>query len=59
LSSVVVQQSGIRAARWDPAGHRLAICTGNNKLYLWTPDGCAIVDVMPGTTPQRRTQPHT
>ena len=35
----------ISAAKWDPCRARLAVCTGSNKLYLWSPDGCVAVEV--------------
>jgi len=45
LVSVVNQLLPIKAAKWDTARHRLAICSGNGRLYMWSPEGCSIVDV--------------
>ena len=33
------------AFQWDPKQPRLAICTANNKLYMWSPAGCVSVVV--------------
>ena len=33
------------AFQWDPKQPRLAVCTGNNKLYMWSPAGCVSVVV--------------
>ncbi len=30
---------------WDPRHTRLAMCTGNNKVYMWSPAGCLSVEV--------------
>lgn len=30
---------------WDPTQTRLALCTGNNKIYMWSPSGCLSVEV--------------
>uniref|UniRef100_T1IZC9 Uncharacterized protein n=1 Tax=Strigamia maritima TaxID=126957 RepID=T1IZC9_STRMM len=30
---------------WDPAKSRLVLCTGSNKLYMWSPDGSTAVEV--------------
>lgn len=29
---------------WDPTQDRLALCTGNNKIYMWSPHGCISVE---------------
>ena len=43
---VVLQQSNpIKCVRWDPSGSRLALCTGNNKLYLWSLPGSVSIQV--------------
>ena len=33
------------AFQWDPKQPRLALCTANNKLYMWSPAGCVSVVV--------------
>lgn len=45
LSALLLQTSSVRAFQWDPKQPRLAVCTGNNKLYLWSPAGCVSVVV--------------
>ena len=35
----------ISAMDWDPTESRLALCTGNNKVYMWSPAGSLSVDV--------------
>lgn len=39
------QLSPVRSFQWDPQQPRLAICTGGNKVYLWSPAGCVSVQV--------------
>lgn len=48
LVSVVVQMGAIKCAAWDPKSTRIALCTGNDKVYLWTPSGCSCVEVPAG-----------
>lgn len=45
LSVVLEQMSPVRSFHWDPIQPRLAICTGNSKVYLWSPTGCVSVQV--------------
>ncbi|XP_072012415.1 WD repeat-containing protein WRAP73 isoform X2 [Engystomops pustulosus] len=45
LSVVLEQTSHVRSFHWDPVQPRLAICTGNSKVYLWSPTGCVSVQV--------------
>ncbi|XP_041377780.1 WD repeat-containing protein WRAP73-like [Gigantopelta aegis] len=45
LSEVLVHSSPVRCAMWDPVGSCLALCTANNKLYMWSPNGCLTVQV--------------
>ena len=33
------------AFSWDPNDIRLAVCAGNNKLYMWSMAGCLAVEV--------------
>lgn len=30
---------------WDPRQSRLALCTGTNRLYMWSPAGSLSVEV--------------
>ncbi|CAM9549777.1 unnamed protein product [Phaeothamnion confervicola] len=45
LCSVVLQMAAVRSARWSPTAHRLALCTGSGRVYLWSPGGASWVDV--------------
>ena len=45
LSVLLLQMSPVREMKWDPLQARLAVCTSNNKLYLWSPAGCVSVTV--------------
>ncbi|XP_077998010.1 WD repeat-containing protein WRAP73-like [Glandiceps talaboti] len=47
LSQIVllIQAGPVKCVEWDPSHPRLALCTGNNKLYLWSPAGCVSVEV--------------
>ena len=35
----------VTGVSWDRQVCRLALCTGSNKLYVWSPDGGLCVDV--------------
>ena len=45
LAALLLQSAPVREACWDPHQARLAIATGNNRLYLWSPAGCVSVCV--------------
>ncbi|XP_077460311.1 WD repeat-containing protein WRAP73 [Stigmatopora argus] len=45
LEAVLEQMSAVRCFQWDPTRARLAICTGNANVYLWTPAGCLSAQV--------------
>ncbi|TMW64402.1 hypothetical protein Poli38472_013024 [Pythium oligandrum] len=38
----------VKALRWDPTSRRLAICSGDNRVYLWSADGISWVDIPAG-----------
>ncbi|KAI0238144.1 WD repeat-containing protein WRAP73 [Lamellibrachia satsuma] len=42
---LLLQDSSIKCIEWDPKQPRLALCTGNNKVYMWSPAGCLSVEV--------------
>ncbi|ELU06120.1 hypothetical protein CAPTEDRAFT_5701 [Capitella teleta] len=42
---VLLQESPITNVEWDPCQSRLALCTGNNRVYMWSPAGCLSVQV--------------
>lgn len=43
--AVLEQTLPVRCFQWDPRRPRLALCTANAKLYLWSPAGCVSVQV--------------
>ncbi|XP_075461025.1 WD repeat-containing protein WRAP73 isoform X2 [Ascaphus truei] len=45
LFVVLEQTAMVRSFQWDPIQPRLAICTGNSRVYLWSPTGCVSVQV--------------
>lgn len=46
LCSLLLHEHHVRCMAWDPAQTRLAIATGTNKIYMWSPEGSLAV-VMP------------
>ncbi|XP_076845139.1 WD repeat-containing protein WRAP73 [Brachyhypopomus gauderio] len=44
-AAVLEQTAPVRCFAWEPRRARLAFCTGNTKLYLWSPAGCLSVEV--------------
>ncbi|GBG89539.1 hypothetical protein CBR_g49329 [Chara braunii] len=45
LAAVLLQKEPIRAAAWDPLHPRLILCTGNSRLYMWSPEGTSCVHI--------------
>lgn len=51
LCALLVQKGNVRSMAWDPTQSRLAVCTGTDKVYLWTPDGASCIRIpLPGIT---------
>ncbi|XP_039256871.2 WD repeat-containing protein WRAP73-like [Styela clava] len=50
LYVVLQQTSQIKSLKWDPKTCRLAVATGNDKIYLWSPSGSVSVQVPVGAT---------
>lgn len=48
-TALLLQDAPIRAVSWDPVHSRLALCTGSNNLYMWSPSGTLSVQI-PGDT---------
>lgn len=46
LLTVLEQTAPIRCFIWDPSSPRLALCTGNTKVYIWSPTGCVSANVL-------------
>lgn len=44
LTNVLIQTMAIRCVCWDSKQSRLALCTNNNKIYMWSPQGCISVE---------------
>lgn len=49
LHSVVSLMQPVRNLRWDPVRCRLAICSGENRVCLWSLEGVSWVDIPVGT----------
>jgi hypothetical protein len=49
LKAVLIQIDAIKCAKWDPVHSRLALCTGNGRLYMWSVDGASCVEVPAGS----------
>ncbi|TYZ58098.1 hypothetical protein PybrP1_006690 [[Pythium] brassicae (nom. inval.)] len=45
LHSVVSLIQPVRNVRWDPVHCRLAMCSGENRVYLWSTHGVSWIDV--------------
>lgn len=45
LFAVLEQSSAVRSFVWHPVQPRLAVCTGNSRVYLWSPTGSVSVQV--------------
>ncbi|XP_048751589.2 WD repeat-containing protein WRAP73-like [Ostrea edulis] len=45
LCAVLTQGAVIKCVEWDPLQPRLSLCTGTNKLYMWSPAGSLAVEV--------------
>ena len=51
LCAVLVQMDDVAAFEWDPRVNRLAIVTGSERVYVWSPDGASFVQIpLPGFT---------
>merc|ERR1712038_1918172 len=44
-AALLIQDEAIKCVEWDPKQSRLALCTGNNKIYMWSPAGSLSVEV--------------
>jgi len=42
LNSIMVQGKEIYDMKWSPRSHNLNICTGANRLFLWSPKGASV-----------------
>lgn len=42
---VVIHLLDIKAVAWHPTESALAVCTGTNNLYYWTPQSCTVLEI--------------
>ena len=45
LTSLISQIEPVKNAQWEPSKTRLALCTGNGRVYMWHPEGASCVEV--------------
>lgn len=45
LKALLLHDDPVKEAKWDPGSLRVALCTGNRKLFFWSADSAACVDV--------------
>lgn len=45
LAAMIIQMQPIKCVEWDPLHTRLALCTGNSRIYMWSLDGCSCVEL--------------
>lgn len=49
LYAVVSFIQPVRNVRWDPVHCRLGVCSGENRVYLWSTEGVSWIDIPVGT----------
>ena len=53
LCAVLVQMERVAAFEWDPRANQLAVVTGSERVYVWSPDGASFVQIpLPGFVAQ-------
>ena len=45
LCAVLLQIEHVKSVAWDPHHHRLAVVTGGERVYIWTPEGASFVQI--------------
>ena len=45
LKSVLIHKNSVKNIEWCPTHTVCAICTGNNRVYLWTEEGASLCDL--------------
>ena len=45
LAFVLIQIQSIRCIQWEPKRDHLALCTHNNRLYCWSPQGASCINL--------------
>jgi WD40 repeat protein len=42
LNSILVQNTEVSDMKWNPRTHNLNVCSGANRLFLWSPKGASV-----------------
>ncbi|UJR30304.1 hypothetical protein I4U23_017841 [Adineta vaga] len=45
LAFVLIQTQPIRCVKWEPKRDHLALCTHNNRIYIWSPQGASCINL--------------
>ena len=45
LAFVLIQIQPIRSVKWEPKRDHLALCTHNNRVYIWSPQGASCINL--------------
>lgn len=45
LAFVLIQIQPIRSVKWEPKRDHLALCTHNNRIYVWSPQGASCINL--------------
>ncbi len=45
LAFVLIQIQPIRCIKWEPKRDHLALCTHNNRIYIWSPKGASCINL--------------
>ena len=45
LCACLQQLRPVTSFGWDPTAHRLAVATGDSRVYVWTPEGASFVEI--------------
>jgi WD40 repeat protein len=45
LAFVLIQIQPIRCVKWEPKRDHLALCTHNNRIYVWSPQGASCINL--------------
>ncbi|CAF1087287.1 unnamed protein product [Adineta ricciae] len=45
LAFVLIQTQPIRCVKWEPKRDHLVLCTHNNRVYVWSPQGASCINL--------------
>lgn len=51
LHSVISLMQPVRNLQWDPVNARLALCSAENRVHMWSTAGISWVDIPVGKSP--------